>query len=114
MLVKVESTTTAKPGVPAALPGYFTQANVDELYENIRKPSHSTLTAISTSEIDILVVSELNLTCPLPQVSGRASFVCFLPGYEVIRQRGSHSVRKISALGEHNLTVPDHAYCKGT
>jgi len=34
----------------------------------------------------------------------------------VIRQRGSHvRVRKISALGEHNLTVPDHAIlAKGT
>lgn len=34
----------------------------------------------------------------------------------MIRQRGSHvRVRKISALGEHNLTVPDHAIlAKGT
>ena len=34
----------------------------------------------------------------------------------MIRQRGSHiRVRKISALGEHNLTVPDHAVlAKGT
>ena len=47
----------------------------------------------------------------LPQVSGRALIRLLSSlGYEVIRQRGSHiRVRKISALGEHNLTVPDHA-----
>jgi predicted RNA binding protein YcfA (HicA-like mRNA interferase family) len=53
----------------------------------------------------------------LPQVSGRALIRLLASlGYEVIRQRGSHvRVRKISALGEHNLTVPDHeALAKGT
>ncbi|PYT48413.1 MAG: type II toxin-antitoxin system HicA family toxin [Acidobacteria bacterium] len=53
----------------------------------------------------------------LPQVSGRALIRLLSSlGYEVIRQRGSHiRVRKISALGEHNLTVPDHAVlAKGT
>jgi len=53
----------------------------------------------------------------LPQVSGRALIrLLSALGYEVIRQRGSHiRVRKISALGEHNLTVPDHAVlAKGT
>ena len=53
----------------------------------------------------------------LPQVSGRALIRLLVSlGYEVIRQRGSHvRVRKISALGEHNLTVPDHVVlAKGT
>jgi len=53
----------------------------------------------------------------LPQVSGR-DLVRLLAslGYEVIRQRGSHiRVRKVSVLGEHNLTVPDHGeMAKGT
>jgi len=53
----------------------------------------------------------------LPQVSGRTLIRLLVSfGYEVIRQRGSHvRVRKISALGEQNLTVPDHgAMAKGT
>ncbi len=53
----------------------------------------------------------------LPQVSGRALIRLLVSlGYEVIRQRGSHvRIRKTSALGEHNLTVPDHAVmAKGT
>ena len=53
----------------------------------------------------------------LPQVSGRALIRLLVSlGYEVIRQRGSHvRVRKINALGEHNLTVADHAIlAKGT
>ena len=52
----------------------------------------------------------------LPQVSGRALIRLTSLGYEVIRQRGSHvRVRKTSALGEHNLTVPDHGVmAKGT
>jgi predicted RNA binding protein YcfA (HicA-like mRNA interferase family) len=53
----------------------------------------------------------------LPQVSGR-SLIRLLTslGYEVIRQKGSHvRVRKRNALGEHNLTVPDHdVLAKGT
>jgi len=53
----------------------------------------------------------------LPQVSGRSLIRLLISlGYEVIRQKGSHiRVRKRSALGEHNLTVPDHdALAKGT
>jgi predicted RNA binding protein YcfA (HicA-like mRNA interferase family) len=53
----------------------------------------------------------------LPQVSGR-DIVRLLHslGYETIRQRGSHiRLRKITAVGEHNLTVPDHKIlAKGT
>jgi len=53
----------------------------------------------------------------LPQVSGRTLIGLLASlGYDVIRQRGSHiRVRKISVLGEHNLTVPDHnILAKGT
>jgi predicted RNA binding protein YcfA (HicA-like mRNA interferase family) len=53
----------------------------------------------------------------LPQVSGLALIRLLVSlGYEVIRQKGSHvRVRKRSALGEHNLTVPDHdVLAKGT
>jgi predicted RNA binding protein YcfA (HicA-like mRNA interferase family) len=53
----------------------------------------------------------------LPQVSGRDIIRLLASlGYDVIRQRGSHvRVRKISVLGEHNLTIPDHtAVAKGT
>jgi len=53
----------------------------------------------------------------LPQVSGRALVkLLHALGYESIRQRGSHvRLRKISPLGEHNLTVPDHKIlAKGT
>jgi predicted RNA binding protein YcfA (HicA-like mRNA interferase family) len=37
-------------------------------------------------------------------------------GYEKVRQRGSHvRLRRISAAGEHNVTVPDHkVVAKGT
>jgi len=53
----------------------------------------------------------------LPQVSGEES-VKFLErlGYQVIRQRGSHiRLRKITATGEHNITVPNHKIiAKGT
>src|SRR5713101_437981 len=53
----------------------------------------------------------------LPQVSGR-ELVKLLHslGYETLRQRGSHvRLRKISGLGAHNLTVPDHSVlAKGT
>lgn len=37
-------------------------------------------------------------------------------GYEILRQKGSHvRLRKVSAVGEHNITVPDHdALAKGT
>jgi predicted RNA binding protein YcfA (HicA-like mRNA interferase family) len=53
----------------------------------------------------------------LPQVSGR-DLVRLLHslGYETIRQRGSHiRLRKVTVVGEHNLTVPDHkTLAKGT
>jgi len=53
----------------------------------------------------------------LPQVSGR-DLVRLLRslGYESLRQRGSHiRLRKMTILGEHNITVPDHAtLAKGT
>jgi predicted RNA binding protein YcfA (HicA-like mRNA interferase family) len=53
----------------------------------------------------------------LPQISGRA-FIRLLHslGYETLRQRGSHvRMRKMTPIGEHNITVPDHkALAKGT
>jgi predicted RNA binding protein YcfA (HicA-like mRNA interferase family) len=53
----------------------------------------------------------------LPQVSGR-DLIRLLQslGYAVLRQKGSHvRLRKILAIGEHNLTVPDHkSLAKGT
>ena len=37
-------------------------------------------------------------------------------GYEIVRQKGSHvRLRKITALGEHKITVPKHPeIAKGT
>ena len=53
----------------------------------------------------------------LPQVSG-AELVRLLQslGYEVVRQRGSHiRLKKITAMGEHAITVPAHkVIAKGT
>lgn len=53
----------------------------------------------------------------LPQISGR-ELIRLLEslGYERLRQRGSHvRLRRISTVGEHNVTVPDHkAVAKGT
>ena len=53
----------------------------------------------------------------LPQVSGR-DLVRLLHtlGYQTLRQRGSHiRLRKMTTLGEHNITVPDHTVvAKGT
>ncbi len=53
----------------------------------------------------------------LPQISGR-QLIRLLEslGYERLRQRGSHvRLRRISAAGEHNVTVPDHrVVAKGT
>jgi len=53
----------------------------------------------------------------LPQVSG-AELVRLLQslGYKVVRQRGSHiRLKKITALGEHAITVPAHkVIAKGT
>ncbi len=46
----------------------------------------------------------------LPQISGR-ELIRLLEslGYENLRQRGSQMrLRRISAAGEHNVTVPDH------
>ena len=53
----------------------------------------------------------------LPQVSGRTLLKLLNSlGYQVIRQKGSHiRLRKLSTLGEHNITVPNHdAVAKGT
>jgi predicted RNA binding protein YcfA (HicA-like mRNA interferase family) len=53
----------------------------------------------------------------LPQVSG-LQLVRILQslGYSVIRQRGSHiRLIKVTALGEHAITVPEHkVVAKGT
>ena len=53
----------------------------------------------------------------LPQVSG-AKVVKLLEslGYTVLRQKGSHvALRKVTAMGEHNITVPMHkVIAKGT
>lgn len=53
----------------------------------------------------------------LPQISGR-DLIRLLQtlGYEVLRQKGSHvRLRRVTAVGEHNVTVPDHkALAKGT
>jgi predicted RNA binding protein YcfA (HicA-like mRNA interferase family) len=53
----------------------------------------------------------------LPQVSGR-DLVKLLHslGYQTLRQKGSHiRLRKLTVVGEHNLTVPDHkVVAKGT
>jgi len=52
-----------------------------------------------------------------PQVSG-SDVVELLQslGYEIVRQRGSHiRLKKVSPLGEHNITVPAHkVLAKGT
>jgi predicted RNA binding protein YcfA (HicA-like mRNA interferase family) len=53
----------------------------------------------------------------LPQTSGRDLIKLMQSlGYEILRQKGSHvRRRKVSAVGEHNITVPDHdALAKGT
>lgn len=53
----------------------------------------------------------------LPQVSGQKVIKLLKRlGYEVIRQRGSHvRLRKATAIGEHNITVPVHkTLAKGT
>lgn len=53
----------------------------------------------------------------LPQISGR-DFIRLLHslGYETLRQRGSHvRLSKVTPIGEHNITVPDHKIlAKGT
>ena len=53
----------------------------------------------------------------LPQVSGNeiAKLLQHL-GYEVVRQRGSHiRLRKVTSVGEHNITVSAHrVLAKGT
>lgn len=53
----------------------------------------------------------------LPQVSGNDVIRLLRSlGYEVVRQRGSHiRLRKVTPLGEHNITVPAHrVVAKGT
>jgi len=53
----------------------------------------------------------------LPQVSGEEVIRLLQTlGYEVIRRRGSHvRLRRITPLGEHNITVPSHkVIAKGT
>jgi predicted RNA binding protein YcfA (HicA-like mRNA interferase family) len=53
----------------------------------------------------------------LPQVSGsQVVKVLRSLGYAVVRQRGSHiSMRKVTALGVHAITVPEHrVVAKGT
>jgi predicted RNA binding protein YcfA (HicA-like mRNA interferase family) len=53
----------------------------------------------------------------LPQVSGAAFVKLLLSlGYQMIRQKGSPiRLRKVSALGEHGITVPNHnTVAKGT
>ena len=53
----------------------------------------------------------------LPVVSGDRLIKLFRKlGYEVVRQRGSHvRLRKITDVGEHNITVPNHSeIAKGT
>ncbi|MFA5309287.1 MAG: type II toxin-antitoxin system HicA family toxin [Dehalococcoidales bacterium] len=53
----------------------------------------------------------------LPQISG-SQLVKILQalGYSMVRQRGSHiRMRKITASGEHAITVPEHkVVAKGT
>ncbi|HEX4643826.1 MAG TPA: type II toxin-antitoxin system HicA family toxin [Candidatus Acidoferrales bacterium] len=53
----------------------------------------------------------------LPQISGR-SLIHLLHslGYQTVRQRGSHvRLTKITAIGEHHVTIPDHKIlAKGT
>lgn len=46
----------------------------------------------------------------LPQISGQ-DLVKFLEklGYQIVRQKGSHiRLRKVTSIGEHNATVPNH------
>lgn len=53
----------------------------------------------------------------LPQVSGRRLIgVLERLGYVAARRKGSHvRLKKMTASGEHNLTVPDHrTIAKGT
>jgi predicted RNA binding protein YcfA (HicA-like mRNA interferase family) len=53
----------------------------------------------------------------LPQISGpRLVKLLQSLGYEILRQKGSHvRLRKITILGEHSITVPDHKIvAKGT
>lgn len=53
----------------------------------------------------------------LPQVSSEEVIRLLQTlGYEVIRRRGSHvRLRRITPLGEHNITVPAHkVIAKGT
>ena len=53
----------------------------------------------------------------LPQISGRALIhLLHSLGYQTVRQRGSHvRLSKVTTIGEHHVTVPDHqTIAKGT
>ena len=52
----------------------------------------------------------------LPVVSGEKLIKVLVSlEYEIIRQRGSHVLRKPTVAGEHNITVPLHeGLAKGT
>ncbi len=53
----------------------------------------------------------------LPVVSGKQLIKLMTRlGYEILRQKGSHvRLRKVTEIGEHNITVPMHnALAKGT
>jgi predicted RNA binding protein YcfA (HicA-like mRNA interferase family) len=53
----------------------------------------------------------------LPQISGRDLIrLLHSLGYETVRQRGSHiRLVKVTQIGEHHITVPDHEIlAKGT
>jgi predicted RNA binding protein YcfA (HicA-like mRNA interferase family) len=53
----------------------------------------------------------------LPQISGRDLIkLLHSLGYETVRQRGSHvRLVKLTQIGEHHVTVPDHKIlAKGT
>lgn len=53
----------------------------------------------------------------LPQISGQ-DLLKFLEklGYQIVRQKGSHiRLRKVTSIGKHNITVPNHkTLAKGT
>lgn len=53
----------------------------------------------------------------LPVVSGKKLIKLLVKlDYEIVRQRGSHvRLRKVTEIGEHNITVPKHnEIAKGT
>jgi len=53
----------------------------------------------------------------LPVISGDKLIKLLMKlGYEIVRQKGGHvRLRKITEMGEHNITVPKHSeIAKGT